>query len=1004
MQIHRSFSQAVTIIGIILFVPLALFAQQTAFLKGKVVDKRTGEPIQGARVQLAPENKPRDVQGKITLRDGSFEFNDIKAGTYRLTISAALYKPFSRLETIGEQMSSIEPDPINIVLTPDVRGLEEVVVTGVASRTQKSVAEIAVARVDAASLTETNTFQDLSQLLTGKVAGVSVVPASGNVGGGVRFNVRSGGGLYGTGQPVIFIDGVRLDNVELGFFAGGQRASTLADINPEDIQNIEVLKGPAASALYGTSGSNGVVLITTKLGNKKAAVNKFSVNAKVIAGWNEPSRLYTPEQALSYNEANALLRRGNLSQYNIGLNGNTGIVNYYAAFDRRSEQGIIAQNSFERNSFRANVEAFPSDILSVKINTNFVSSSTFIPQNDDNVYGLLNNTLGFRPENVYSNAFGSIRLPNAQAALETIESSLQTQRFIASTEILLKPLQGLTLRGLGGYDGANNQLLEAFPARFPFVRIVNGRRTLEQRRLEQFTVEANATYSTTFADDLHSTTILGTQLFARIQRGFDFSAQDFATTLIEDAETARSLISGNESYREDREAGVYLQQEFAYKNAYFLSLGVRNDYASSVGPQAPSIFYPRASAAVRLDQLGILPEDINLAKVRIAYGQSGQLPSSLEGSSRFWGSIQSGYGVGAIVQRIGNPALQPERIAELEFGAEMEWNNSYGFDVTYYLQNADNSIVDFVNSPSTGLTVTSFPRNVGRIRGWGLESSIYAVPVRNTSTELKLNFILNYADNVVEDIGGAAPIFAGVSRNVIMPGMRRLAFYLFRVLEPRYLADGTYDFAQGPRLDSVRSFAGASVPILTGSFSINFRFFQDFTVSAMLEGAAGHVLYNNTRMLATNPARGNNPEYNRLATQLGLPGNAAQPASIRSLPPVQGVERFAPNTDAYRTAAQRFAELDHRHFYNGVEPADWLRLREISLSYNASPLLQNLVGNDIIKSLVFTASARNIMLWTRYSGADVEVSRDGSRSLSRGLDNYTLQQPRVFNFSLTVGF
>lgn len=982
---------------------LSLNAQQASF-RGKVVDKRTGEVISGARVVLTAEGTSREAIGKISLRDGSFEFLEVKPAQYRITVSAPLYKTLSRTESIGETMTSVEPEPTVFALVQDVRGLEEVVVTGVASRTQKSVAEIAVSRVDAAALTEANTYQDLTQLLAGKVAGVSVAPASGNVGGGVRFNVRSGGGLYGTGQPVIFVDGVRMDNTELGYFAGGQRASTLADLNPEDIQSIEILKGPASSALYGTSGSNGVVLIKTKLGSRKAALNKFTVEAKVIAGWNEPSRLYTEQQALSYREANALLRRGNLAQYSVGLSGNAGFVNYYASVDRRAEQGIIAQNGLERTSFRANIEAFPSEILSVKLNTNFVSSSILTPQNDDNVYGLLNNTLGFRPENVYSNAFGSVRLANAQRAVESIENSTQTQRFIASAEVLLKPFAGLTLRGVAGYDGANNQLREVLPSSYPYIRITNGRRSLEQRRLEQFTVDLNAAYNTAITEDIQSTTIVGTQLFARTSTGFDFAAQDFASNLIEDAEAARNLISANESFREDREAGVYVQEELNYKSTYFLSFGVRNDYASSVGPEAPTIFYPRASAAARLDKLGFLPEAINLAKVRIAYGQSGQLPSSLDGVARYWGSIQSGYGVGALVQRIGNPAIQPERIAELEFGAEMEWENSYGFDITYYQQNATNSIVDFFNSPSTGLTVSSFPRNVGRIRGWGLESSLYATPLRTGSTELRLNAIINYADNVVEDIGGVAPLFAGVGRNVITPGQRRSAFYLFRVLEPRYLADSSYDYARGPRIDSVRSYTGTPVPIVTGSLAVSFRFLNDVTFSVMAETALGHSLYNNTRMLSTNPARGNNLEYNTLATQLGLPGNTAQPASIRALPAVEGVQRLAPNTPEYRLAAQKFALLDHRQFYNGVEPADWVRLREVSLSYNATNFLRGLMGNEALKSLILTAAARNVALWTRYSGVDVEVSRDGSRSISRGLDNYTLEQPRVFNFSLSVGF
>jgi TonB-dependent SusC/RagA subfamily outer membrane receptor len=980
-------------------------AAQEFSLKGVVADARTGERIAGARITLlrGEDANRKENLGKVANAKGEFEFANLQAGAYRLRITAPLYKPLEKTETVGEVFSSLEMEATRYALQPDVRGLEEVVVTGVASRTQKSVAEIAVARVDAAALTETNTFQDLTQVLTGKVAGVNVAPASGNVGGGVRFVVRSGGGLYGSGQPVIFIDGARIDNSEIGFFAGGQRASTLADLNPEDIQSVEVLKGPAASALYGTSGSNGVILIKTKSGARKAPLNTFTVEAKVIAGKNEPSALFTENQALSYNEANALLRTGDIRQYNVGISGNAGFAQYFASFDRREEEGVIAQNGMARTSARVKVEAFPSERLSLTLSANFTDNLIKIPQNDDNVYGLLNNTLGFRPENVYSNAFGSIRFAGAQAALEAVENSVSTQRFIGSAELLYKPISGLALRASVGYDAANNQMQRVFPRIYPFIRIINGQRELETRRVEQFTIDASASYSATIGENIQSTTILGAQLFGRKARGFDLAAQDFATELMEDVETAQTLISANETLTEDREAGVFFQQEFSYNDAYFLSFGVRNDYASSVGAAAPQIFYPRASAAVRLDKLGILPEAVNLAKVRVAFGQSGQLPPSLASAERFWGSVQSGYGVGAVVQRIGNPALEPERIGEVEFGAEMEFENAYGFDMTYFLQQADNSIVDFFNSPSSGLTATSFPRNVGRIRGWGLESSLYATPVRSNDTELRIQAIVNYADNVVEDIGGAPPLFAGVGRNVITPGLRRSAFYLVRVLEPRYLASGAYNYAQGPVLDTARSYAGTPVPIVTGSLGVTFRFLRYFTLSALAETALGHSLYNNTRMLSTNPARGNNPEFNRLATALGLPGNAAQPASIRSLPPAPGVQALQPGTQEYREAAEAFARLDHRHFFNGVEPADWIRLREVSLSCNATEFARALFGDGAVKNIVVAFSARNLALWTRYSGADVEVSRDGSRSISRGLDNYTLQQPRVFNLALTVG-
>jgi len=974
-------------------------------IKGRVIDKKNGEAIAGVRLSLTKipttqETSPNDkaLYGTISGQDGNFSIGNIKAGKYVLAITSTAFKP-------EKQNISIEAGQtlqVSFQLAPDVKGLEEVVVTGVASRTQKSIAEIAVARVDAAELTKNNVFQDMSQLLAGKVAGVQITPASGNVGGGIRFTLRSGGGLFGTGQPVMFVDGVRIDNSETGFFSvGGQGVSTLADLNPEDIQNVEILKGPASSALYGTSGSNGVVLITTKTGAKKS-MNSLSIDVKTVVGWNEQSRRYTEDMALSFEKANNLFKLGPFWQTGVTLAGNTGFVNYYASLDRRDEEGILTQNKMQRTSFRANIEAAPNEFVNLKISTNFIDNYITLPQNDDNIYGLLNNTLGFRPEAVYSNSGDSL-------GVMQIENSSAAQRFIGSLEINWKPITGLTLRGLAGYDAANTLFQEISPQDRPLARINNGERAVANERVQQINADVSATYFFKPTNDISSTTIVGAQLFSRVTRATDITVQNFPTTLIEDIEAGATFVNSNQNFTNRREAGVFVQQELNYADWLFFSAGVRNDYSSSIGPRAPSIFYPRASAAVRLDRLDLSKtlgiESLNLLKVRAAYGQSGQLPNSFDGIARLWGPVQSGYGVGATLQNIGNPDIQPERIEEIEVGLEAEFSDAYGLDVSYYQQFASNSIIGFVNSPSTGLTTSSIPRNIGSIRGWGVESSVYATPIRTKETSLQFNLIFNFADNIVQDIGGAQPIFAATSRNVIIPGQRRAAFFLFPVIEPRYNPDGTYNYATGPVLGPERVFAGTPVPIYTGSFSTTFRFFTDFTLYGMVEWGLGHSLYNNTRMLATNPARGNIKEFNVLATQLGLPGNPAQPTSIRLLPPYPGVQPLTPNTPEYRAAAERFARVDHRQFTNGVEPADFLRIREVSISWNATRVLRELFGEGFaVKNIAFAVSGRNLALFSRYSGADVEVTRNGSRELSRGIDNYTLMQPRVFNFTLNLGF
>ncbi|MBN2092227.1 carboxypeptidase-like regulatory domain-containing protein, partial [candidate division KSB1 bacterium] len=235
-------------------------------IKGKVTDIETGEPMAGANIFVKNTNS-----GTAASADGLFSFSYNANQKFTLIISFMGYKKIEMELSPTSDLSNL-----TIKMEPDLFRADEIVVTGIASKTSKAVAEVAVSRVSGSELTEMNSYQDVSQMLSSKVAGVKIEPVTGNVGGGFRFNMRSGGGINGNEQPLIIVDGVRIDNSEVGVWdpvngsllsVGGQGVSTLSDLNPEDIESIEVLKGPAGASSYGTNGSNGVVLISTRRGN-----------------------------------------------------------------------------------------------------------------------------------------------------------------------------------------------------------------------------------------------------------------------------------------------------------------------------------------------------------------------------------------------------------------------------------------------------------------------------------------------------------------------------------------------------------------------------------------------------------------------------------------------------------------------------------------------------------------------------------------------------------------
>ncbi len=419
---------------LILGLSLPLFAVD---IKGVVVDKKTGTPLPGANVYIRGTSvgAASDLNGKFTF---SFE----PTRSFNLIVSYIGYKTEVRTLSPGDDLSNLRFE-----LIEDVFKGEEIVVTGIASKTAKSVAEVAVARLSANQLTVSNSYQELSQMVAGKVAGVNIAPASGNVGGGIRFNVRSGGGLNGNEQPLIFVDGVRVDNSEVvGFGVGGQGTSTLADINPEDIESIDILKGPAGAASYGTSGSNGVVLITTRKGKLVPGAPKaISIDYKLVTGYNEQSHKYTEDEFISYKDANAIFRKGPVLQHTLNAYGGTGLMKYYLGIDRRYEDGIIPNNYLDRRTLRANFDIFPNEKFIVNVNTSYSLTENRLPNNDNNIFGFLGNTLLTPVPYWFTDSLSVRGLENVRAA----------DRFIGSIRAQYMPFKNFEASFTFGIDNGD---------------------------------------------------------------------------------------------------------------------------------------------------------------------------------------------------------------------------------------------------------------------------------------------------------------------------------------------------------------------------------------------------------------------------------------------------------------------------------------------------------------------------------------------------------------------
>jgi len=963
--------------------PCFLLAQETFKIKGKVTDSKTGEPLIGASVVLRPSN----IGAAVDL-DGNYSFDVPMSFANKqqaeLTASLINYKKKTVKVTLdGKNITQ------NFAMVEDIFQSEEIVVTGIASKTSKSVAEVAVARIAVSELTDKQNYQSLSQLLSGKVAGVNVNFASGNVGSGWTFLVRGGGGINGSGQPLIYVDGVRIENLSLDAFnVGGQSISSLSTLNPNDIENIEVLKGPAAAAMYGTNASNGVVLITTKSGKLKIGGKKdYSVQYQYNFGMNTQLLTIPTTFANADTMNNILDVPGYIREHTFSISGGTNTIRYFTSFQNRFEQGLIpSQNLMDRSVLKVNISAVPSDQLSLKFSTAFTRSNLRRPRNDNSSNGWGLNALAYWP------AFVTTK----RVSIEAFEDKNLFNTFIGSAALTWNPLNNFEINGGGGVNYNQFEQNQLEPYGFQYGSRTTGQRSLYKREGIQMTYDLNARYSfkNLLIDNFNFSTIVGTQIVTRTTKSSSIEVQGFSHSSISDIASATTVLSRGDSFGERREAGIYVDVPFTYNNIYFWTLGLRRDYSSAVGKRSPAITYPHASFAVRLDNFDILPSEISLLKLRAGYGESGQLPSNTDGLAEGYAFDIGGSGLsGLAVSTIGNPQIEPERIKEYEVGFDVEFLKMFSLEFTYYTQQATKSIVNATLPPSKGLGDFLFPYNVGSITNKGFESLLQINPIRSNDYDLSLSFIWNYQNNKVESLGEEIGELQAGRLTVIKPGLPKFQFYDFKVLGAKFKADGTYD---GPIVSTDKYDYGSPFPDHSGSIAVNFRFLKNFVFNCLAQwGLNNKVLSYTIRRAAL--ANSYMP-YVELKTKLGITYTGPQ---------VTNVTKLTPGTPEYIEAADKYAKMNPNVYGNYIYDADFFILREASLSYNFTELLSDFLPGNIVSGLHAGISVRNLFKLSKYeldAEANFAGGSGGTSLADTGTDWATLQNPRTYNFWLRFEF
>ncbi|MNG69943.1 Vitamin B12 transporter BtuB [compost metagenome] len=965
------------------------FAQQKNYtIKGKVTDSRTGQSVPGTTIKLKGTN-----QSVSTNANGEFTLTtSINPGKYDLVLSNVGYTPTTTSIELGNQTTlTLAPS-----LQEDLVRMNEVIVIGNAVGTSRKVLGNAVSTVNAKDIANSNATS-IDQALTGKVAGAQISQNSGNPAGGISVQLRGPSSIVGGGSPLYIVDGVIVNNSSAELLdLGGYSQNRLVDINPADIENIEIIKGAAAAAIYGSRASNGVVQITTKKGKEGKPTFTFSTSLKTSSlrkklPYNTHNKTFanttatdlTQTDVTRYDYQDKIFQTGIGTDNNISMSGGTAGTKYYISGNYLNNQGIIKNTDFTRAGLRARLDQDINSWLKLGAGMNYVySHSNEMPNGGmTEAYGALtgfifsNNFIN--PERDQNGKYPSttpvaiVKRTNPLEAINNFKFAQRTSRFIGNLSLQAKPTEGLTLNYILGFDNANSLGTAYIPPGNTSPSYEKGYAQRADISTFMLNNDFNASYQTKIGEWLESTSGAG----LTFQTEKNMSTNMKATQMGYGGETIDNGVVVPKELRSDMNIfGAFFQQTFGIKEKLYLTGAIRYDMSSVFGSENRSQFYPKVSGSYVLSneqfwQNSAINNVLSSFKIRASYGQSGNL-TALSPFDRYtnYSPFNTG-GINGIIptDRMGNEGIKPERQEEFEIGTDLSmFRDRLGLEFSYYRKNVKDLLLDINLTPSTGYSVQF--ANIGTMTNRGMEFLLRGVPVLKENFKWNITAVYSRNKNVVNNVpGGILMYTAGFGQVAAVNGSPLGAFYA------TYFArneDGSiYHNAAGlpttakvgkdnngvPTGATLKKVIGDPNPDWTGSLINEINVGSKWTFRAQLDAVVGQDVFNFTRRVGDRDLYG---------------GLAGYEPELRGEVP-KG------------TSAALFSIME-----NWIEKGSFVKVREVSASYNwARP-------NSKIKNIRFSLAGRNLFSFDNYSGWDPEINAAGQSNAVRGFDFVEVPLPR----------
>ncbi|MDQ6758143.1 MAG: SusC/RagA family TonB-linked outer membrane protein [Bacteroidota bacterium] len=1035
---------------LILSMPLLVFSQ-TRQITGRITDQK-GDAVPLASVTIKGTNT-----GTAADENGRFSIN-VPGANSILVISSVGFQ--SQEIKIGNKNN------LSVELAGNTTLTEVTINTALGIKRSKRSLGYSAQEISGDALLQTKQT-NIVNALRGQVAGVQINSGGGAPGQGTRIIIRGIKSLDPSkdNQPLFVIDGIIMDNSTTTVSSAGSLrglSNRAADINPDDVESISVLRGGAATALYGQAGSNGVVVITTKTAkagkmkieftttygidevNKFPEVqNKFSQGfvgaisrvpeydpTTIFSGWGptvqEVKAIDPTQNDFLYNHYGRGYKQGNQFRASLNLSGGTENALFNSSFSYFKQNGTIPNSDYKNISARVGGQFKFGNKFKISSSINFINSgglrvnadrfneqlTYWSPRLDVRDYIKPDGTMkGYRDNPIFGTSVNKFRD--------------DVNRLIGNVALTFSPVKWFDLDYKVGMDYAADFRRHAGVGPTGIVGALyysdNGTGFIDEYRISNRVLTSNliGTFKKEWGNKFNTVLRLGNDVRATKYNRLTSGGTDLDIPTLLSINNAKTRSSSQ--YLEDyRIVSAFGDLTLSYKNFLFFNVTGRNDWSSTLDPEFNSFFYPSASLSyVFTDNLKV-PKWFSYGKLRASYAEIGKDASPYENNSYYSSSVITSTSQIAWTRgdARGDRLLKPERTSTVEFGTELRFlQNRLGVDFTWYKLNSRDQIIPVYLSPTTGFT--SVITNAGEIENKGIELVLNGTPIRtnNFSWDATLNFSRN-RNKVVKIIEGLTEIVVGSQFGYINSGVTikyvpgSPVGNLYGTTFQRYYGtkvDDKVTFQSGLPLviASTGSNAGFPVPDLTQRLLGNSQ-------PKWMGGFSNTFRYKNVSLSFLLETQQGQYKYNQLGNFMTAFGIAKFTEDRTTSKVFNGVlADGTPNTQLVYLGMGKVAG-DPRDYGNGyyrniyrtvsepyVEDASWTRLRNLSLSYK---IPTRFLRTNLIKNASVTFTGNNLILWTKYSGFDPETSSSSAGSNADGFTGFSYPAMRSYLFSINVNF